>query len=98
MTAVGQVWACVSSALTVLVVTVCTTVALNPHAHLGESLLGGLALGLILGAATFAGVYSVMAWLEEAQEIDKKNRDAYAAKVKEEYERLMREEERKARG
>jgi hypothetical protein len=67
-------------------------------AYLFGSIMLGLFLGVAIGLGSGYGLFLLIEAFTDAERIDKRNRDAYAAKVKDEYEKLMREEERKTRG
>jgi len=97
VTEVRKIW----TGITAGVITFCAIAAawvfLFPHG-LGGAIAFSIITGGGLGFGVGFGVYALCEALDDAESVDRRNRDIRAAEVKAEFERLMREEDRKSRG
>ena len=97
MTEVGKIWAgIIAGAITFCAISV-AWVLLFPHG-LGGAIVFSIITGGLLGVGVGFGVWELCGLLEEAEAMDAINRDKKLARIKAEYEQMMREEERKSRG
>jgi len=97
VTEVRKIWAGITAGAIVLCGIMAAWVCLFPHG-LGGAIALGLTTGLPLGSGAGFGVFALCEALSDAQDTDIYNRDKKLAEVKAEFERMMREEERKSRG
>ena len=96
MTEVGKVWAGIMAGVITFCAISAAWVLLFPHG-IGGAIAFSIVTGGLLGFGAGCGVWALCGLLEEAEAMDAINRDKKLARVKAEYEQMMREEERKAR-
>jgi hypothetical protein len=97
VTEVRKIWTGVTAGVITFFVVLVGNVLLTPN-NIGLAFTAGGFFGAVIGLIVGFGVIELCNALQRAQKTDTKNREKIAAEVKAEYERMMREEERKSRG